>query len=82
MVRTQIQLTEDQSRALKEMAATEGRSLADLVRSCVDALLHSRGAADRRALRLEAAGLAGRFRSGSPDLGTEHDRHLTEAFRR
>jgi Arc/MetJ-type ribon-helix-helix transcriptional regulator len=82
MVRTQIQLTEEQSDALKALAAAEGRSVADLVRTAVDALLGSRARLDRAALRRQAIELAGRFRSGTPDLGAEHDRHLGEAFRR
>ena len=82
MVRVKVRFTSRQLRALKELAAAQRRSVAAIVRTGVDAFLRSRPAVDRRALRQEAIALAGRFRSGSPDLGTEHDRHLEKAFRR
>jgi len=36
MVRTQIQLTEEQARALKEIAAARGESMAEVIRRAVD----------------------------------------------
>ena len=39
MYRTQIQLTESQAHALKEMAASQQRSMAEVVREAVDMLL-------------------------------------------
>ncbi len=80
MIRTQIQLTEEQARALKLQARREERSMADLVRESVSEYLARRGVVDRTALASRALELAGRFRSGRPDLADEHDRHLDEAF--
>lgn len=82
MVRMQVHLTEEQAGALKRLARIEGRSVASLIRSAVEALLRSRGRLDQQVLRERARDLAGRFRSGEPDLGEGHDRHLEEAFRR
>ena len=79
MIRTQIQLTEEQAKRLRDAAATEGRSMADIIRESVEAYLAEtplrRNAED---LRTEARALAGRYRSGVRNLATDHDRYLTE----
>lgn len=80
MIRTQIQLTEDQARALKVRARLEERSMAELVRECVAEYLARRPAPDVRELARRARGLEGRFRSGCPDLAEAHDRYLDDAF--
>jgi len=82
MVRTQIQLTEDQLAALRRISAADGRSIADLVREGVEAVLRSRprsNHADRVARAIQAAG---KFTSGSRDVSSRHDRYLAEAFGR
>ena len=80
MIRTQIQLTEDQARALKARARLEERSMAELVRECVAEYLARRPAPDVRELARRARALEGRFRSGCPDLAEAHDRYLDDAF--
>lgn len=80
MVRTQIQLTEEQAAAAKELARREGRSLADVVRESLDIHLRSRGALERADLKRRALAAPGRFRSGSRDLAIAHDGHLAETF--
>jgi Ribbon-helix-helix protein, copG family len=80
MIRTQVQLTEEQLAALKGLAAASGRSLADLVREGVDLLLGSGGEAARAERQERALGAVGRFASGCSDVSNEHDRHLAEAF--
>ena len=82
MVRTQIQLTETQARRLKQLGAAKGRSMADLIRSSIDALLTQPDVGDADAKRHRALSVAGRFHSGAGDLSTEHDRHLTDALSR
>jgi len=79
MVRTQIQLTEDQFAALRERAVAEGRSMADLVRAGVDSIL--RGRADREERRRRALAVIGRYRSAPRDLSRRHDDYLAKAFR-
>jgi hypothetical protein len=78
MIRTQIQLSETQMRALRELAAEKDESISELVRQGVDLLLLDSGVVDRRARLQQAANCAGRFRSGLPDLAVEHDRYLQE----
>jgi len=81
MVRTQIQLTEQQQAALRRLSASTGRSLADLIRQGVEQLLSSAALPDRTEQLRRARRVAGRFRSGHADGSSKHDRHLTEAFR-
>jgi plasmid stability protein len=81
MIRTQIQLTEEQSQKLKLLAAQRGTSVAELVRQSVDRYLASTGALDPEERRRRALAAAGRFRSGLHDLSTDHDRYLAEDFR-
>ena len=82
MVRTQIQLTETQARRLKELAAAKGRSMAELVRSSIDALLTQPEVGTADAKRNRALSVVGRFHSGAGDLSTDHDRHLADVFSR
>ena len=80
MIRTQIQLTEEQARALKTKARLEERSVAELVRECVGEYLARRPVPEVRELARRARDLEGRFRSGCPDIAEEHDRYLDDAF--
>jgi hypothetical protein len=82
MVRTQIQLTETQAEALKERAAAEGRSMADLIRTSVDALLDRSGRVSRSELRKRALAVVGRYRGGPRDLAQRHDQYLEKSARR
>jgi hypothetical protein len=61
MVRTQIQLTEQQARRLRAQARERGLSLAEVIRRYVEKGLAAE-APDRRALYERAARLVGRFR--------------------
>ena len=78
MVRTQIQLTDEQARKLKQLAAAEGHSVAELIRMSVDALLATVPLLDSEESRLRALSIVGRS-DGPPDLAAEHDRYLEEA---
>lgn len=80
MIRTQIQLTEEQARRLREEARREHRSMADLVRESVAEYLAKRPGVSREKLEARARGLAGSFRSGYADLAEDHDRHLDEVL--
>lgn len=79
MIRTQIQLTEEQARALKAMAAREGVSIAELVRRSLTPFLRSPSlpSAERRR---RAIAFAGRFSSREGDIAENHDRYLAEDY--
>jgi len=81
MIRTQIQLSEEQARHLRAMARREGVSMAEIVRRCIDTTLQGRNADAGR--KYEAARkVVGRFvdRSGARDISARHDDYLDEAF--
>jgi len=82
MVRTQIQLTEEQARKLRIRARQSGVSLAELIRGFVARGLAEEGV-DRSRLYEKAAGLLGRFpdRDAASDLAREHDRYIDESGR-
>ena len=80
MVRTQIQLTDGQAKALRALAAAEGRSMADIIREGIDALLAERGLRDREEVKRRALAVVGAFHSGLGDLASDHDRHLAEVY--
>lgn len=80
MIRTQVQLTEIQIESLRQLSSQSGRSMADLIREGVDAILAARRRPSREQRVERALRAAGRFRSGSTDISREHDRYLTEAF--
>ena len=80
MVRTQIQLSEDQAQALKQLAARQETSMAELIRQAVDQLLRSASIVDPAERKRRALEAAGRFSSDVTDLSTQHDRYLAEAY--
>lgn len=80
MIRTQIQFTEEQITLLRERARAETRSVSDLVRESVARFLDETPRANRRELARRADALIGKLRSGTPDLASEHDRYLAEAY--
>jgi Ribbon-helix-helix protein, copG family len=80
MVRTQIQLTENQAERLRTLAAERGVSMAELIRKAVDALLAGNAAVDVEESRRRALAVVGRFRSGTKDGSRSHDKHLAKAY--
>ena len=80
MVRTQIQLSEDQAAELRRLAAEHRVSMAELVRRGVETYLSREATQGPRASRERAAAVAGRFGSGRGDLAENHDQPLAEAF--
>jgi len=76
VVRTQLQLTEEQARVLRSVAAQRGCSMAAVIRELIEEGL--RTPASARAVRARAA--IGRFASGAQDVSVEHDRELEHAY--
>ncbi len=82
MVRTQIQLTEEQSNRLKVSAARQKISVAELIRKGVDmALAQESGFSGEEVVR-RAIQAAGRFHSSRSDVSRRHDDYLSEAYGR
>jgi hypothetical protein len=79
MISTRVQLTEEQSLVLQEMAAREQVSVAELVQRAINNLLQSETASlEERCQRAIAA--VGRFHSGINDLAERHDEYLAEVY--
>ncbi|MFQ5550050.1 MAG: CopG family transcriptional regulator [Gemmatimonadales bacterium] len=84
MVRTQIQLTREQHKALKSWARERGISLAEAVRRCVaERMSRDNPAATSRADRVrEALTVVGKYTdaSGATTIARDHDDHLADAY--
>jgi hypothetical protein len=80
MVRTQIQLTEEQAKAVKKIASAQGLSVAELIRRAVDNIVNSSTIVDTEERKRRALEIVGRFRSGKKDVSKEHDAYLAEAY--
>ena len=80
MVRTQIQLTEEQVKAIKKIAASQHVSGAELVRRAIDVMIKSGTAADPEERRKRAIEIVGKFSSGKSDVSRKHDEYLADAF--
>lgn len=80
MVRTQIQLTEEQASTIRKIARKRHVSMAEVIRQSIDTLVKVGTADEER--RMRALEAAGKFHSGVSDLAAEHDKYLAEAFRK
>jgi len=80
MVRTQIQLTEDQAEALKKIAQSRHLSVAELIRKAVDTIIKSSTVVDSEERHKRAMEIVGRFSSGKRDISKKHDLYLTDAY--
>jgi hypothetical protein len=77
MIRTQIQLPEDESRRLREVAARQHRSVADCIREGIGLFLTK---AETR--QQGFADVAGQFRPQPPDDLKPHDHWWGDSQRR
>lgn len=85
MVRTQIQLTEDQHGRLQRWARQLGVSLSEAVRRCVAERLKMEERSATREERVRAAlAVCGKYSDpeGHSRVAMDHDRHLASAYRR
>jgi Arc/MetJ-type ribon-helix-helix transcriptional regulator len=79
MVRTQIQLTQEQAEGIRRLASERGVSMAELVREAVEHILE----ANRRALMWERAlSVVGKYadQAGDESVAEDHDRYLDDAY--
>ena len=80
MVRTQIQLTEEQARKVKRIAARRGVPMAEVIRDAVEEVIRSNRHGVREEKRKQAVEILGKFRSGKRDVSKKHDSYISEAF--
>jgi hypothetical protein len=79
MIRTQIQLTEEQAEKAKRLAAVRGVSMAEVIRQLLDAAPERDDRAERFARALAAVGI-GRDIEGKTDVGVRHDEYLADIY--
>jgi Arc/MetJ-type ribon-helix-helix transcriptional regulator len=77
MVRTQIQLTEQQAQALKAAAEKNGVSMSEMIRQGVEIVLNQQHRPNRVEMVKKAAAAAGKFHSGHSDVSENHDTYLS-----
>ena len=80
MVRTQIQLTEKQSKALKEMALREGISMAEIIRRALENVVDGQYPPARDELKARAIAAVGSVHSSITDLSSRSDDYLEEIY--
>ncbi len=80
MIRTQVQLTEEQVKALKDIAARKKESMAGLIREAVDEFLKEEKGLSYEEKKIRAIRAIGRFRSGKSDISVNHDKYLEEIY--
>jgi hypothetical protein len=80
MVRTQVQLTEEQAAAVKRIAAREGISMAEVIRQAVEAQIRADGRPSEAELRRRALGLIGIVKNGPTDMAANHDAYFVESI--
>jgi Arc/MetJ-type ribon-helix-helix transcriptional regulator len=80
MIRTQIQLTEEQAAKLKRIAAERGVSMAEVIRDAVERLPQRDDRAELWARALEAIRHGYPDREGKTDVSIRHDEYFVEAI--
>ena len=80
MVRTQIQLTEEQAKKIRKIAASRGVPMAEVIRDAVEGAIQSDAGTVSEERRKRALEIVGKFRSGKKDVSKKHDAYLTETW--
>ena len=82
MVRTQVQLTVEQYKALKNLATRRQVSVAELVRQSVDMLIESSESISKEERIRRALSIVGRFHSGEKgaNISENHDDYLADIY--
>jgi len=81
VVRTQIQLTEEQAKKVKKLAANRGIPMAEVIRDAIEGVIRSDARTSPEDVRKRALDVLGKFRSGKRDVTKRHDAYLGEAFK-
>ena len=79
MLRTTIQMTQEQYKALQALSKDSNQSIARIIRQAIDQFLVSRKP-DKTALYRLSEPAIGKFSSGQRDISEKHDQYLEETF--
>ncbi len=80
MIRAQVQFTEPQIQALRQLSRQTGKSIADLVRQSVELYLRAQRRPTRAELVKRALSVVGMSSSGLSDVSVNHDKYLAEDY--
>jgi hypothetical protein len=80
MIRTQIQITEEQAAILRTLSIERRCPIAELIRMSIDSFVQREAGISGDRKRAKAKSAAGRFASSCTDISTEHDRYFAEAI--
>ncbi len=80
MKRTQIQLTEEQTEQLDEVARERGVSRSELIRRAVNSWLETHDVRSAERVKERAKEAVGAFASGDEGVSQQHDAHLENAY--
>lgn len=82
MIRTQIQLTKEQARKVRQVARERGISMAEVIRRCIERGIDDEAPAleERYARAREVVGTF-RDREGKEDVSERHDEYLDGSYR-
>ncbi len=78
MIRTQIQLRDEQVVRIKEIANQEQVSMAEVIRQAVDHWLETAAPMSRKERWQRSMAVIGKYSSGLADLSENHDEYLAE----
>ncbi len=81
MKRTQIQLTDEQYKLLKELSVKKDISMAEVVREAITFYSSSTATIARDVRMRDALSIIGKYNSGKKDISIKHDEYLEKAFK-
>lgn len=80
MIRTQIQFTQEQWKALKKIAAYRHVSISEIVRESVDQVIRSPENQEIDEYQRLCVEIVGKYQSGLSDISANHDKYLSEIY--
>lgn len=82
MKRTQVQLTEEQYKLLKDISMKKNTSIAGVIRECINHYSASKCLESSEEKYKRAINSVGKFRSGEKDISIKHDIYLDEDIKK
>ena len=79
MVRTQVQLTQEQAEVVRRLAKRNRISQAEVIRRAVDRISRSEALPDREEIKRRALAVVGSVHGDATDVSTRHDDYFVEA---
>lgn len=79
MIRTQVQLTEEQAASLKRLASKRGVSMAELIRQALARQIRE-DEEEWEAIKARALSVIGKYHDTVSDVSVNHDKYLEEAY--